>query len=367
MRLYRWLSPLVGALAALASAESVLAQQPYPQSPYGMSGSAVADPTGSYFQVGNGQAPNPAAYPNNYMPWPQTSPYEMNYGQTANENGQWMYDSQSQAGMKSNWKFRSEYIRAHTEKTHAYIGNKLAPTYKQQLRQIVGNQAAGGGGGGAGAQTGLAGVLTQFEGIPDGRPGFNYFDPLQGAELDSPRLDGFRLTLESLSEDGSGVELFGQWAKDTDAGYNAREEAIHHSRGGLPEVVDVDTFLQIVQQRAPGLILAGGTIDPSQVPGRVGPYTSLLAALQANLLNLRGIPLDDGTIQQLPGGIVIGGASAVYDLNFQVGLQVEQYGTGLRWQSTPWIKSDHFRVNPTAGVRYMSLTENFNLDRKSTV
>ena len=358
MRLSRWFGSLVGALASLTGAESVLAQQPYPQSPYGVSGSAVADPTGSYFQVANGQAPNTAAYPNNYMPWPQTSPYEMNYGQTANENGQWMYDSQTQAGMKANWKFRSEYIRAHTEKTHGYYGHRLAPDYKTQLRAIAGPAQAGGGG--AGAQGGLLGALTQFEGIPDGRPGFNYFDPVAGTELDAPRLNGFRLTLERLNEDGSGLELFGQWARETDTEYNAREEAIHRSKGALPEVLDVDTFLQIVQSRAPGLILAGGTIDPSAVPGRVGPYQSLLVALQSNLLNLRGLPLDDGTIQVLPGGIVVGGATAVYDLNFQVGLQVEQYGSGLRWQTTPWIKTDTFRLSPTAGVRYMSLTENFN-------
>lgn len=366
MRLHRWFGPLCGALAVVASTNSVSAQQP----PLPGSGSAYADPSGAFYQM-----PGPGAYPNNFQPWPAVSPYQMDYGRTMNEGGLWNYDNQSQAGMGSHWKFRTDYQHVAVKQASGYIGHTQAPTYKQQIRNTLTNQQQGGGGGGANANQ-LQTLLDRFEGTNNYGNGFNWFDPVIGGDTERAKLNGLRFSLDNLSPDGTGLEIYTHFASDKDAEFDSRVEDVHPRRGKFPEIVEAETLLQLINARAPQLLLnnnVGGSgynlltgIDLTQVPGPVGPagqptlYRNLSEALQANFLNLRGIPLDDGTLVTLPGGATIGGASAVYDLDFRIKFAVEQYGAGLRWQMMPLVKNNWIRVNPNAGLRFTSLEESFS-------
>ncbi len=356
MRLHRWFGPLCGALAVVASTNSVSAQQP----PLPGSASAFADPTGASYRM-----PGPGAYPNNFQPWPAVSPYEMDYGRHVNEGGLWNYDNQSHAAMGGHWNLRADYQYISVKPSDSYIGHQSAPTYKQQIRNTVVNQGQQGGGGGAGQANQIQTLLNLFEGTNNYGRGFNWYDPVTGRDLDPVTAHGFRLSLDNLSPDGTGFELYGSYASD-DQVFDSRREDIHPSRGQFPEIVDPDTILLLVNSRAPQLLLNNNGIDITQIPGPVGPasnptlYNSVSQALDANLLNLRGIPLDDGTLVALPGGAVIGGASAVYDLDFKIKNTVEQYGGGLRWTMMPLIKTSWLRVNPSAGVRFSSLEETFS-------
>ncbi len=350
MRFHRWFGPLLGAFAAVAGASTASAQQP----PMPASGSAFADPSGAFYQV-----PGPGAVPGSFQQWPAISPYEMDYGRHVNEGGLWNYDNQSHEGMESHWKFRSEYNYIATKRPQGYVGNRAAPTYKHQLRnQLINQQAGAGGGANGGGQ--LQTLLNRFEGTNTYGRGFNWYDPIYGGEISSPTMDGLRISLDNLNPDGTGMELFGGWAIDDDTEYDSRKHDISPRRGQMPSITDIDTILQIVNARAPQLLINNGPIDVSQIPGPIGPYRSVTEALQSNLLNLRGIPLDDGTITVLPDGSTVGGASAVYDLDFKIKFSVEQYGAGLRWQTMPLIKNNWLRVNPNVGFRYTSIEENFS-------
>ena len=350
MRLHRWFAPLFGALATVGAVESASAQQPN----YPMSGSAYADPTGAFYQV-----PGAGAAPGSFNAWPAVSPYQMDYGQHINENGLWNYDNQSHAGMSSHWKFRSEYIQLSTKRPQGYVGHKAAPTYKQQLRNSQPAQQQGGGGGGQQQQGGLGNLLNQFEGTNNFGAGFNWYDPIYGGEIDTPKLNGVLLSLNNLNPDGSGLEFFASWAVDDATDFDSRKEDIAPGKGRLPSILNTDVLDQIANARAPQLLLQPGGYLISDIPGPIGPYQSVSAAISDNLLNLRGIPLDDGTLVALPDGTVVGGANAVYDINFRIKFSVEQTQTGLRWQTMPWIKNDWIRVNPNVGLRFGSLEENF--------
>lgn len=368
MRLHRWLGPLLGVFAVIARTESSLAQQPFGPGAGmmpgpGMSGSAAIDPAGGYYQF-----PGGSPYPNYYQPWPAVSPYEVDYGQTAIENGLWQYDNMSHAGLPAHWRFKTEYVRTQVKSPQGYIGNRNAQTYKEQVLPLLRQ-----------APYSLTTLADAFEGT-NLSPGYNYFDPVEGREIGNPYTDGIRLTLDALNVDGSGLEIVGSWSFGDDNRYDAKEQVFPNY--GIPELVRNSERLKLIQFYDPGQVLnagpggisnvvvfrppttgqqgqgqGGGNQTGVAIP--VGGYEDISQALAVTLKNLRGIPLDDGTVQIGPDGEPFGGASAVYDLNFRIDFKVQQYGAGLRWNTAPWIKTDSFRLTPMVGLRYMNLREQF--------
>lgn len=364
MRLHRMFGPLLGALASLASVETVMAQQPYYGAGPGMSsGSAAIDGSGGYYQV-----PGAGAYPSYYQPWPAISPYEMDYGQTAIEDGLWQYDSSSAFSTPAQWRFKSEYVRTRVRAAKGYVGYRGAQTYKQEVLPLLRQ-----------APYSLTQVADAFEGGSN-IPGQNYFDPVQGGEIHQPDLNGVRFTLDALNPEGSGLEITGLFS-DGGGGFNARDYTSGES--GIPALVNNSERLRLIQFYDPAQVAnppvsnvvefqpvrvvnpgggqqgggGGGAQTGIEIP--VGRFQDISQALAVTLKNLRGIPLDDGTVQLGPDGRLFGGASAVYDLDFKLDYSVQQYGFGMRWNTNPWYKTSSFRLTPNVGMRYFNLKEDF--------
>ncbi|NQV25147.1 MAG: hypothetical protein HQ518_12355 [Rhodopirellula sp.] len=323
----------------MGTAGSAQSQGVYPpdaaMSPYPQAASMGGGPTGDF----TGMAPPGGAYPSYYQPYPSISPYDQEYQRIANRGGIWESESQTRLGLPSRWKFRTEYVRMGAERGRSLIGNPNAPSYREQIAPTL--TGAGGGGGGGGGAANLTSYINALRGT-NGSSGFNLFDPVTAKELDSPMLQGLRLTLESENTDGSGVEMWGLWARDDDNTFNARDN-VNPSRG---------TQLAFLE-----LLISDPTLQTLTNPPANFPDVDMI--LQNNLLNLRGIPLDDGTVTTLADGTTFGGASAVYDLEFKIQTNLEIYGTGIRWKAMPLYKTDSFKLRPNAGVRYTTFRDQF--------
>jgi len=341
MRRHLWLAILMGTVSFFGTAGSAQSQGVYPpgggMASYPPGATMGGGPVGDYA----GMAPQGGAYPSYYQPYPSISPYEHEYQRIANRGGIWESESESRISMPSRWKFRTEYVQMRAERGRNLVGNPRAPIYRDQIAPVL--RAAEGGG----AATSLPDYLDALEGVNNGI-GFNLFDPIGAKDLDRPELQGTRLTLSGENADGSGIEMWGLWAKDDDNRYDARD-AVHPSRGNQQAVVEA--ILQEIDET--------GTAFLFNAPASLANFPDPIEILQENLLNLRGIPLDDGTVTTLSDGTTFGGASAVYDLAFTVDTNVEMYATGLRWKAMPLYKSDSIRVRPSAGLRYTSVRDDF--------
>lgn len=335
MRRHLCIAILLGTVSFFGTAGSAQSQGVYPpgagMGPYPPGPSMGGGSAGDF----PGMGPQGGAYPGYYQPYPSISPYEQEFHQIANRGGIWESESQNRISMPSRWKLRTEYVRMRAERGRNLIGNPNAPIYREQIATTLEN--AGGGGGG----NNLDDYIDALRGTNNG-VGFNLFDPVSAKGLDRPEMQGLRLTLEGSNSDGSGIELWGIWAKDGDNEYDAREN-VSPTRGNQQAFVE--------------LLIADPTLFAPINPPANFPDGS--EVLQANLLNLGGIPLDDGTITTLSDGTTFGGASAVYDLAFQVRTDIEMYGTGLRWKSMPLYKSGSINIRPNAGVRYTAFRDLF--------
>lgn len=342
MRRHLWLAILLGTVSFFGTAGSAHAQGVYP--PGGGMASYPPGATMGGGPVGDfaGMAPPGGAYPSYYQPYPSISPYEHEFHQIANRGGIWESESQDRLSLPSRWKFRTEYVQMRAERGRNLIGNPNAPIYRDQIGPVL--DAAGGGGGGG---TNLQDYIDALSGLNNG-VGFNLFDPIGAKDLDRPELQGTRLTLSGENADGSGIEVWGLWAKEDDNRYDARDD-VHPSRGNQQAVVEA-ILQEIDETGVPFLFNA---------PASLAGFPDPIEILQENLLNLRGIPLDDGTVTTLADGTTFGGASAVYDLAFRVNTDVEMYATGLKWKAMPLYKSNSIRIRPSAGLRYTSVRDDF--------
>ncbi|MBI1310599.1 hypothetical protein GC176_04760 [bacterium] len=332
MRRHRWLAQILITLISIGVLPQTRAQD---QAPPGFGGSQVPSYGLDPSMFHGGQAP---LY---YQSWPGTNPYMGAGQQLSNEHGLWEYENLSDLKGRRRYRLRAEYVRSRTERGRDRIGNPNAPTYKQEIIPVL--QAAGGTGGGGG-QANLSSYADELAGTT-GHGSFNLFDPVSGGEIEQPTLNGVRLTLEGENLDGSGFEVWGLWANDDHTDFNARDY-VHPSRGGDPGAV---LFFLDPTNATFGMNPAQdptGTPDPNEV-------------FQRELLNLRGIPLDDGSFVQI-GNTLAGGASAVYDLDFRIATHLEMYGTGLRWKGFKIMERGNFIIRPMGGIRLNVFRDTFS-------
>lgn len=351
MRRHRWLKLIAGLFTLLSVAGSAQAQGMYPPPGPGGPGAGPGMPNYGFdpaamFQAGagNGSAP----YPSYFQPWPTVSPFMgadssspylgPTASQISNSDGLWQYSELGGANYSPEYRVRLSYLKAKTETYRDVFGDGRVPEYKQQiLPQLLGATGGQGGGGAGGMQTtGIADI------IQDPTRDFNLFNPVAGENIEKPEPQGFRLSVEQIGAGGTGWELWGMYTYDNRTEFDARDN-VSRSRGQQPDLVvravqDADFF---------------ASTNP------VGPFDDPFQALEANLLNLNGIPLDDGSVENIGSGIIQGGANAVYDLDFRIKHHVEHWGTGLRFMGLP-IDTRLVTFRPTGGLRYMNIREDFN-------
>ena len=291
------------------------------------------------------QGPPPGMPPASMRPYPANSMYDFEYDKHYIRDGMWNRTA-SNRGRRT--VFNIDLLTARTRKPTGFIGHKGALSYKDMVLPILEQDPydlgdSGGGGGGSQEQS----VIDQFRGVPQaGIPGFNYYDAVQIQNaIESPTGMGLRMQWGYFDPDDSGliVEGFGQ---STDENFDARD-TLGRGRGGQKSTLLMllsppDFLLNDIGNAGSEFGQTGGDSDDET--------TGQDFILQNNLLNLRGLPLDDGTSF---------GVTAPYDLEFRLTSKSRTYGMSISWILAPAFRGRKFLVRPTVGVRYLRLQESF--------
>tara|TARA_B100000029_G_scaffold158978_1_gene154682 strand:+ start:768 stop:2483 length:1716 start_codon:yes stop_codon:yes gene_type:complete len=300
------------------------------------------------------QGPPPGLYPPSgqarasMAPYPGNSMFDFEYDRHYHQDGLW-HRIASNRGRRP--LFNIDYLSSWTRKPKGYVGDSNALTYKDLILPILGQDPydLGEGSGGGGGNNQQQSVVDQFRGVPAaGIPGFNYYDPvsLQGV-MDSPSGSGIRLQMGYFDPDESGmiIEGFGQSA---DESFDARD-SLGSGRGDQK-----DTLLLLLSP--PDFLLneigtAGSQFGQQSGGNNDDTATPQDFILQNNLLNLRGLPLDDGSAF---------GVSSPYDLEFRLTSKSRTYGASVSFILAPTYRRRKFMIRPTVGVRYMRIQESMH-------
>jgi hypothetical protein len=389
MRVQHWLATLVGASGLLWGAQQGLyAQQPgtyqigAPSNGQPLAG-PVADPAGPPMSFNASlTSPEYGGYPqmippvpppigptgvdgSAIQPYPTTSPFDFGYTSFFNLGGIW---DRIQRNTDRHWYFDTDFLFITTKATQGIFGNPGAQTYVRQVRDFLNNTSSstgtgtGGGGTGGGTGGGGTGTTTTSSGntqllINEGfivntttqqTSEFNYYDAVNLRNLGDPATQGARFTLGEWNPDHSGVSgtfwFGGTGVVDFNAAQAGSFTQHPEDLGRLEQII---RFLQNASFQQLASITTLNDIDIAL--GGVGKkdITAPLV-LQQNLLNLRGLPVGDGTPR---------GQTIPYDIYFDVRTTSAQIGTKLDYYFTPFLERKWLTVNAMAGVEYLNIRE----------
>ena len=283
-------------------------------------------------------APPQAAPPAGYMPAP--APYSAMFDQTYNSDGTWFNDSRGGIGPFSRSRaffMNLDYTRTNTRQMRGVFGSPSAQTYFQQND-------------------------PNSDGIVDGLAFYNFFNATGPGAIPDLWTNGIRASGGFWNVDGTGLLMDVHWQGRNTATYNGRE-------GAVAGRLDTATILALQQgggnaiggpfnlngQSDLGLtigqILAPGVPFDDQDANDFGPLGSTFDILDRTLVNLSGIPIDDGS----PFG-----ATIPYDIQFLMQHTVTAVGTSLDLAFTPLHDGSVLRLNPVVGGRYHRVTEEFS-------
>lgn len=348
MRLRHWLNTILGSSLLAASSLTANAQPPGMSAtgPYGRDNMMPAETYGPPPMPGSESGP-----PSVYQSWPEMSAFDHSYSQQSNEAGIW---SQNTNNRMRRYRFSIDYLTGKARTTDALIGNPHAQRYIDVLAPQL--QTGTGQGGGQQQQNS---PLTVYGGNPSTVPGvhqshFELYGPLKFDGYRKFRTDGTRAMWGYDNPDDSGLRLSFLYNADNHFRYDARDRL---PDGKGTERATLNHLLQLPEDPAdPNTLLPR---DLSLLGQYIAP-ADINRALQNNLFNLNGIPLDDGSLQVLSDGTEIGGVTVPYDLAFRVNLRSELYGGQADFVMTPVLDWKFLKVRPTAGLRYFYLREGFN-------
>ena len=368
MRGRKWIAPIVGLLLLATGSRSAWSQAPVavPNSAsvgapgyarpanYGYQQPPVAPPmppsSGSPVDI------NQFVPPPTFNPWPAVSPYDYDYNRYSVQDGVWSQETTPQhAGRR--YMGGVEYLFNRTKKLSGIFGDNRAASYKDVVLPILREDPFD-----------LDDLADAYEGLSpmqqqggqnqnqnnlaqvDIGPGNNLYDTVNFNEFNELKAPGTRLNYGWLNPDDSGFMMSFMWSSD------------------VSERLGIDPGLGRGDQTAALLQLINTPEDPndattviprnlSDLAGVLGPTIDVDLILQNNLLNLRGIPFDDGTVTELDDGTVFGGAAAPFDLEFNLEIESETYGTSLMSYLNPIYKANRLKVRPIVGLRYMHIRE----------
>ena len=214
-------------------------------------------------------------------------------------------------------------------------------------------------------------VDFDFDGAPDITANdefrfFNYFDAVKASQI--PDIDdqyGLRISTGFRTADGGGFMIDGTWNRVKDAQYNARRpiEATRFApelRRVFPFTADgrfadnLRPFRELRNERdVLELILDPDFNTDFDTDGDgVGDIGPLVVAdvLEANLFNLNGLPIDNGTF---------GGFTQPYDLDYIIKHSHESFGGSFGYLMSPVVEGGFLTVRPMVGARYLRINEGF--------
>ncbi len=355
MRVQHWISPILGLLAILAGTQETWAQ--YNSDPNGSPGVArVAAQPAAYAGAHYAAPGNPydqammspemyGGYPPAYtpvstypfedagaygqamQPWPTISPFDYGYQSHQVQGGLW---TQITHGFGKQWYARAEYLSTRTRKPEGILGDTHTQSYFSQefpaLFSLIPNNGGNGGTSSGGDGGGDGGGTTDSSTQPDGSNA-NFFN---------------RLDLHALGDIfGKGGRFSGGWWNPDSSGVGAS----FWFTGDSKEVFDARKDVGRVQNNLEDL----HTILTSDL----GIFSDLgqenkFDVIQSNLLNLRGLPVNDGSV----AGIVI-----PYDLYFTVTNRSQSLGANIDSYFSPIVDRKNVKVRPMAGARFLRIDE----------
>ena len=317
MRTPHWLTPLaICFVVLLAGSQSATAQFPGGGGP----------PAGINAQ---------GLPPGSFNPYPGISPFENTFSRTYNNQGTWFNDSRGAAARARNWKFNIDFLRAEVRSLDGLVGSRNAQTYLD---------------------------LAQPSGLlPAGAGFFNYFDAADATAISDLTSSGLKLGGGFTNADSSGFEWDVTWNRESNAKFNARK-IIESNR--FDDVVDREELRR--------LNLNGGILDNQRLFQEFRNERDIVEALlsgpnfqatnflplntqeilEANIFNLNGLPLDNGTF---------GGVTQPYDLDFILTHQHQSFGGRFGFLMAP-ILEGRLTVRPVVGARYLFIDEGFRFD-----
>jgi hypothetical protein len=385
MRVQHWLATLVGASGLLLGVQNGLyAQQPagayqVAPPPYGqaMTGPVAAPigPPTSYNASLTG--PEYGGYPEvippvpppigpngmdgtTIQPYPTTSPFNDGFTSFFNLNGIW---DRVQRNTDRHWYFNTDFLFISTRATQGIFGNPSAQTYVRQERDFInstsssttsGTGGGGTGGTGGGSNTAAQNQLLINEGFIVDTPAqiasrFNYYNGMQLENLGDPTSNGARFTLGDWNPDHSGWAWTFWFGSTAVADFNAASTITQHPTdpGRLQQII------RFLENASPETLSTLSSIDDIDVAlGGVGKKDlSATQVLEMNLLNLRGLPVSDGTPR---------GQTIPYDIYFDVRTTSAQIGTHLDYYFTPFLERKWLSVNAMVGAEYLNIRESLS-------
>lgn len=171
--------------------------------------------------------------------------------------------------------------------------------------------------------------------------GLPYFDQQYFNKVPKLNAPGVRIRWGWINDDDSGFELTGWWITQASSSWSAIENSTHKPDPANQAIMDI-------LLSPPDYIDPSGTGVVSSIPGVT--TAEINTVLQNELMNLGGLPLDDGTVN---------GVTVPYDLDFRVKSISQAWGTNATWLSTPIVDKKALKVRGLAGARYMQVREGF--------
>ncbi|MEQ8635188.1 hypothetical protein [Gimesia maris] len=344
MRLLHWLAPVLS-IVLISHAHSTVHAQGYPPSyqgagmvqpvsydPGNLPYARTMVPPPGYFQPPAGPygAPTAPGVPMNAGPqapvsaFPQITPFEKMFQQHRVESdGLWMYNSSNHG------------------KRHFFSMEALFGRYRRPGSMRLGND-------GSISYLGLVedelidATDEEFYDQFSENEGFNYFDQTTYDVIPNLNAPGARLRWGWTNDDESGFEIVGWWLTQADTSWSAIEDSTHQPNPANQAIMDI-------LLSPPNYIDPSGTGVVSSIPGVT--TAEINTVLQNELMNLRGLPLDDGSVN---------GVTVPYDLDFNIKVVSQAWGTNATWMSTPFVDKKALKIRGLAGARYMHVREAFS-------
>lgn len=318
MRTPHWLTPLAICFLVALSGAHAMAQYP------GMPGH-----TGIHTQ---------GMPPGAYNPYPRISPFEQAYSRTYNRGGTWFNDSRGAAVVTNrNWFMNVDFIKSEVRSLTGLVGDPNSQSYYDLIYTTL--------------------VANESQQYADDFGFFNYFDAVNARAISDLTSTGLRISGGFLNQNASGFEFDVSWNRESNAKYNARQ-TLESGR------YDAETQRRL--GRGPGFE------DNSRLFRRYRDEREVLEALltgpdffltdifpldpievfEANLLNLNGLPLDNGSF---------GGVTQPYDMDYILTHSHQSFGTNFGYLMTPILEGG-LTVRPYIGGRYLYIQEGFGFD-----
>lgn len=350
MRLLHWLAPVLSIVLISHAYSTVHAQGFPPTSPQsgmiqpvsynsygglpGMSQSAqalAASGDASFFQAaaGNYGYPSTPGIPLNAGPqapvnaFPQITPFEKMFQQhRVDKNGLWTYQSSNQ-GRRYFYSMEALFAR-YQNPGGALIGHAGSESYLDMVEEEL-----------------IDAADEEFFDQFSENEGLNYFDQQHYNKVPKLNAPGARLRWGWYNDDESGFEITGWYITRADSEWSAIEDSTHKPNPANQAIMDI-------LLSPPNYIDPSGTGVVSSIPGITTAQVN--EVLQNELMNLGGLPLDDGTLE---------GVTVPYDLDFRVKSVSQAWGTNATWLSTPIVDKKALKIRGLAGARYMQIREGF--------